>query len=184
MFAAAMRRTWNDPLLRFLLSAALLYGAWYMLYEWVLHPWGALDRMVIDNLMALSGGMLTLAGYTLIPETHVGLDRYQGVQGGSQLWIGDPCDGIPLFAVFMIFMIIYPGPLRHKLWFLPIGLATIHLINALRIAVLCIIVTIDYELLNFNHDYTFYLVVYGWVFGLWYWWVQRFSGHHPKMRTT
>ncbi|MBK8614412.1 MAG: hypothetical protein IPN85_13235 [Flavobacteriales bacterium] len=45
---------------------------------------------------------------------------------------------------------------------------TIHpLINALRIAGLCIITTIDYELLNFNHDYTFYVVVYGWVFGLW-----------------
>jgi hypothetical protein len=52
---------------------------------------------------------------------------------------------------------------------------TIHLINVLRIAALCIIVTIDYELLNFNHDYTFYVIVYGWVFLLWWIWVKRFS---------
>lgn len=38
------------------------------------------------------------------------------------------------------------------------------LINALRVAALCIIVKYDYELLNFNHDYTFYARLYGWVF--------------------
>jgi hypothetical protein len=36
------------------------------------------------------------------------------------------------------------------------------------------VVTIDYELLNFNHDYTFYVVVYGWVFLLWWAWVKYF----------
>jgi hypothetical protein len=28
--------------------------------------------------------------------------------------------------------------------------------------------------LNFNHDYTFYVIVYGWVFLLWWIWVKRF----------
>ncbi|MBK9536974.1 MAG: hypothetical protein IPO10_17715 [Flavobacteriales bacterium] len=51
----------------------------------------------------------------------------------------------------------------------------IHLINVLRIIALSIIVTINYELLNFNHDYTFYVVVYGCVFILWYVWVKRFA---------
>ena len=50
-----------------------------------------------------------------------------------------------------------------------------HLINALRIVVLAIVVTIDYELLNFQHDYTFYVIVYGWVFLLWAIWVKRFA---------
>ena len=37
------------------------------------------------------------------------------------------------------------------------------------------LVTIDYELLNFNHDYTFYVVIYGWVFLLWWAWVRFFA---------
>jgi exosortase/archaeosortase family protein len=72
-------------------------------------------------------------------------------------------------------MLAFPGPSRHKPWFTVLGIVSIHLINALRIAVLCIVTTIDYELLTFNHDYTFYVVVYGWVIGLWIWWLLRFT---------
>lgn len=179
MVPAALRRTWNDPLLRFLVTAGLLYMGWYLLYERVIHPWGVIDHAVIDNLMVLAGGILEMLGHTLIPEPHVDFNRYIGVEGGTLLWIGDPCNGIALFAVFTTFMVTYPGPWRHKAWFLPLGLLSIHLINALRIVALCIVVTIDYELLNFNHDYTFYLVVYGWVFSLWYWWMKRFAPHKP-----
>lgn len=172
---ASLRRTWDDPLLRFLLLATLLYAGWYLLYERLLHPAGRLDRAVIDNLMLLSGNTLETLGYALIPEPGGDDNRYIGVQGGSLLWIGDPCNGVSLFAVFSIFLLAYPGPWKHKAWFLPLGLLSIHVLNMLRIVVLCIVVTVDYELLNFNHDYTFYIIVYGWVFGLWYLWVKRYA---------
>ena len=48
-------------------------------------------------------------------------------------------------------------------------------VNVLRVVALCIVVTIDYELLNFQHDYTFQVVVYGCVLLLWYIWVKRFA---------
>ena len=44
------------------------------------------------------------------------------------------------------------------------------------VTALAIIVSYDYELLNFNHDYTFYVIVYGCVFLLWFWWVKKFAG--------
>ncbi|MCB0794327.1 MAG: archaeosortase/exosortase family protein [Flavobacteriales bacterium] len=170
-FSVAVR----DPLLRFLSTAAGLYVLWYLAYELVIHPWGKLDRAVIDNLIDLSGWMLKVLGHSLIPEpANAEMIRTIGVQGGHLLWIGDPCNGVSLFAVFLIFIVAYPGPWRHKLWFGPLGLLSIHLINALRIVALCLVVTIDYELLNFNHDYTFYVIVYGWVFILWALWVRTF----------
>lgn len=177
---ASSRPLWRDPLVRFLAVAGILFVGWYLLYELVLHPWGALDRAVIDNLIHLSGALLTALGYTLLPEpANAEMIRTIGVQGGHLLWIGDPCNGVSLFAVFALFLITYPGPWRHKLWFIPLGLLSIHLINVVRIAALCIVVSIDYELLNFNHDYTFYVVVYGWVFLLWYLWVKRFARTDP-----
>ncbi|MCB0792022.1 MAG: archaeosortase/exosortase family protein [Flavobacteriales bacterium] len=170
----------RDPVVRFLLTAALLYLAWYLLYELVVHPWGALDRAAIDLLIVSSGGLLQVLGYALIPEpANAEMIRTIGVEGGSLLWIGDPCDGVSLFAVFAIFITAYPGPLRHKLWFVPLGLVAIFLVNTLRIVALCIIVSIDYELLNFNHDYTFYVVVYGVVLLLWIIWVRRFARTGP-----
>ncbi len=170
------RLTARDPLLRFLLLAASLYAAWYLLYSFVLHPWGALDSGVINSLITWSGAILTLLGYDLIPEP-VNADNIRtiGVEGGHLLWIGDPCNGVGLFAVFLIFLIAYGGPWKHKLWFGTLGILTIHLVNALRVAALCIVVSINYEWLNFNHDYTFYVIVYGWVFFLWYIWVKRFA---------
>lgn len=171
--SAVVRR---DPILRFFLTAGLLYLGWYLLYDLWLHPAGHLDRAVIDNLIVLSGAILEGLGHTLIPEpANAENIRTIGVQGGHLLWIGDPCNGVGLFAVYLIFLVAYPGPWRHKLWFGALGLLSIHLINALRIVVLCIVVTIDYELLNFNHDYTFYVLVYGWVFLLWAIWVKRFA---------
>lgn len=165
----------RDPLARFFALAVALYAAWYLLYELLIHPWGALDRAVIDNLAWLAGGLLQVLGYELLPDPAFDTNRYLGVQGGSHLWIGDACNGVGLFAVFAIFMLAFPGPTRHKPWFTLLGILSIHLINALRIAVLCIVTTIDYELLTFNHDYTFYVVVYGWVIGLWLWWLLRFA---------
>ena len=38
-----------------------------------------------------------------------------------------------------------------------------------------VVAAIDYDWFNFNHDYTFYVVVYGWVFLLWAIWVKRFA---------
>ena len=166
----------QDPLIRFLAVAASLYAAWYLLYAFVLHPWGKLDHAVIDSLITWAGMILTTLGYQLIPEPmnadHI---RTIGVEGGHLLWIGDPCNGVGLFAVFLIFLVAYGGPWRHKAWFGLLGLLSIHLINALRVAALCIIVSINYEWLNFNHDYTFYVIVYGWVFVLWYLWVKKFA---------
>lgn len=149
---------------------------WYLAYELVIHPWAVLDHLVIDSLIRLSGSALELLGYSLLPEPpNAEMIRTIGVQGGHLLWIGDPCNGVSLFAVFALFLMAYPGPRRHKAWFIPLGLLTIHLINVARIASLCIVVSINYELLNFNHDYTFYVIVYGWVFLLWYLWVDRFA---------
>lgn len=173
--SATAQAVFQDPVVRFFALSISLYLGWYLLYEFVIHPGGALDRAVIDNLVWASGGLLELLGYELIPEP-AQPERTIGVQGGILLWIGDACNGLGLFAVFLIFIIAFPGPVKHKLWYGLAGLLSIHAINALRIAVLCIITSYDYELLNFNHDYTFYVVVYGWVFGLWYFWVKRFSG--------
>lgn len=166
----------RDPVVRFLGLGAIAYFAWYLLYELWIHPQGWLDAAVIDLLIQHSGHALEALGYTLIPEPPNAENiRTIGVQGGHLLWIGDPCNGVGLFAMFSIFILAFTGPGEHKAWYIPLGLLSIHLINVLRIVALCIVVTIDYELLNFNHDYTFYVIVYGWVFLLWWAWVKFYS---------
>ena len=76
-------------------------------------------------------------------------------------------------------MLVYPGSWKKKLWFIPFGIITIHLINVLRIIGLALTVFYfpDPELLDFNHTYTFTVLVYGYVFYLWFLWSK--IGHSP-----
>ncbi len=176
-----VQKLWKNPFLKFLITACSLYIVWYLLYHGFINEHTSLDRKVIDNLIALSGGMLEFLGYTLIPEPPaIEQIRTVGIDGTFGLWIGDPCNGLSLFALFSIFILCYPGPWRSKLWFIPFGLLSIHLINVLRIVALCIIVSYDYAYLDFNHNYTFTILVNGYMFLLWLWWARSYG---PRLKS-
>lgn len=167
-----IKKYWSDPFYRFLLKAVFLYVLWYVVYQQWLHPQGILDIAVIRNLELISSGILEFLGYSLISESEISSIRTIGIDGTHGLWIGDPCNGLTLFSLFAGFVIVYPGPWKKKLWFIPLGLISIHLINVLRIIGLALTVYYfpDPEILDFNHTYTFTIIVYGYVFGLWYLW--------------
>lgn len=173
-----LKKYWNDPVYRFLMKAVFLYTLWYLVYQQWLHPMGIVDLAVIRNLEQLSSIMLEGMGYTLIAESEIENVRTIGIDGTHGLWIGDPCNGLTIFALFVGFVLVYPGPWKKKLWFIPFGLVTIHLLNVLRIVGLALTVYFfpDPEVLDFNHTYTFTLIVYGYVFFLWYWWASKLSG--------
>ncbi|NNC82396.1 MAG: exosortase family protein XrtF [Flavobacteriales bacterium] len=179
-----MRSIKENPFLRFLILASGSYLLWYWLYHGYINDYTGFDRMVIDNLIDITSTILRAMGYELIPEPPaVDQIRTVGIDGTYGLWIGDPCNGISLFALFTIFIFWYPGPWKKKLWFIPLGLLSIHLINVLRIVALCIIVTYDYAYLDFNHNYTFTILVNGWMFLLWIIWATRFSDLSLKKST-
>ncbi|MBN4051357.1 exosortase family protein XrtF [bacterium AH-315-M05] len=175
-FDIILKKPFNKPFPRFVATASLLYILWYALYELWLHPKRSIELLVVDNLVLLSSGMLKLFGYQLITGPVLKDNvRTIGIDGTYGLFIADSCAGVTLFALFAGFIIAYPGPVKWKLIFIPLGLITIHLINALRITGLCIITFHAPEYLDFNHHYTFTIIVYSYVFLLWVIWVNKFS---------
>ncbi len=173
-----LKKYWDDPLYRFLLKAVLLYILYYLIYELWLHPQANVDLIIIRNLEDLSSFVLTSMGYSLISESSDVFIRTIGIDGTNGLWIGDPCNGLTLFALFTGFVIAFPGPWKKKLWFIPLGLIAIHLLNVIRIIALAMIIYYfpNPEVLDFNHTYTFTLLVYSFVFLLWYIWANKLSG--------
>ena len=168
-----MKVHFKNPFIRFVATASLLYALWEALYELWLHPQRSLELLVVDNLVLLCSGILKLLGYQLITAPVLNENiRTIGIDGTYGLFIADSCAGITLFALFAGFIIAYPGPIIKKLIFIPLGLITIHLINVLRIAGLCIITFHAPEYLDFNHHYTFTIIVYTYVFLLWVLWVN------------
>lgn len=165
---------WNNPLYRFLGIAAVLFSIWVYSYEtWIYN--NVVDQWIIDNLTAISSNTLENWNYTLIPEYDPENFRTIGIDGTGGLWIGNECDGLYLFAIFLIFMLAIPGNWYDKLWFIPFGLIVIHLFNVLRIVALAITLLTAPDRLEFNHTYLFQTLMYGVIFALWYFWTTKIS---------
>ncbi len=173
---AGLKTFIQNPVFSFFLKAIGLYIIWYLLYELWLHPNTDIGLIVIDNIIKSSSFFLEGMGYNLIEYPYSRAFRSIGIDGTHGLWVGDPCNGITLFALFTGFIIAFPGPWKKKAWFIPLGIVSIHLINILRVVGLAVSLVYFPELLEFNHTYTFTLLVYSWVFLLWMLWVKM-SNH-------
>lgn len=166
---------------RFLLIGATVYLLWYAVYEFWVKPHTTIDAFVIYAIVDAAESILNFFGYiTLRADGFIPNDTL-AIQGSNGVAVGAPCDGMMLFGVFLAFILAFPGAIRHKSWFIPAGLVAIHYINVLRVVALTIIVHINPDWLAFNHDYTFTILVYGFVFLLWYAWIKYFG---PKKTAT
>ncbi len=92
------------------------------------------------------------------------------------------CSGLKLFYEWIILMILYPGPWRPKIWFIPLGLLVVHLTNLFRIIILAVIILWKPDYWNFSHDYIlrpfFYLIM----FIMWMIWEEKFRIPVLKMK--
>ena len=177
-----LQRLRGNPFTRFIFLASFLYLAWYFLYEFYLHKHTAFDKVVVNQIVVWAEKSLQLAGYTTIDYSSIdsGFREHVGVLGYKGVSVGSPCDGVVLYVLFIFFVVAFPGPLKHKAWFVPLGTFTVFYLNVLRVAALAVIMSINEDWLAFNHDYTFTILVYGYVFLLWVIWVQKFSPFAKK----
>lgn len=82
------------------------------------------------------------------------------------------CLGINIMAIFIIFMLAYPGKIKVKAWFIPMGLVAIFILNAMRMSALAGIVNKWPHLMDLFHHFIFQGIIYLMVFGLWYWFIK------------
>lgn len=162
----------KNPIIKFLFPGLTLYLFWLALYEWWIHPHGFLDRFVIENTIVLSTEMLAWMDYEIFRSG----ERTIGIAGTPGLFIGDSCNGLSLFVLFSVFIIAFPGNWKRKLVFIPAGIIVIHLLNVLRVVLLAIVLTYSYKWTEFNHTYTFTILIYAVIFGMWLLWVNKVSG--------
>ncbi len=91
------------------------------------------------------------------------------------VWIGEPCNGIKIFGVFSIFIICFQGKILNKGWFILFGILILHFLNVIRIATLTYIAAVQPLWLNFNHNITFQIIMYGTMGALWLIWIKKLS---------
>ena len=157
---------------RFFVLATILYLVWYLLYEFIVKPSTLIDEKLISLIVANAAFLLKLLGFTVYQSVEDSNMQLVGVDGAHPVWIGSPCNALTLFMFFALFVIAFPGSIKKKFWFIPLGIIIIHTTNVLRVMGLAMINYYAPQYLTFNHTYTFTILVYGIIFCLWMWWVN------------
>ena len=148
---------------RFFIFAAVLYLVWYLFYELVVKPYTSIDEKLVGLIVKHAAFILKLFGFTIYTSVEDNMQLI-GIDGAHPVWIGRPCNALTLFMFFALFVIAFPGNVKRKLWFIPMGIILIHFTNVLRIMGLALINYYAPEYLAFNHTYTFTVLVYGIIF--------------------
>ena len=160
---------------KFLLKAGLLYLFSYFFYELILKKYTRFDQYFIRIIIDACEQILSFLNYKTFASKEINDFQVFGIDGSNGVWIGGPCNGITLMFLFAIFIIAYPGNLKHKLWYLPVGIILVYILNLFRIISLSLIAYYKPSYIEFNHTYTFTFIAYSFVFSLWMIWVNRFS---------
>lgn len=101
------------------------------------------------------------------------VDRTMYWPNNGYISINYGCSGLKQMIQFVLLMMIFPGPWKHKLWFIPLGVLIVHLTNLFRIIGLAVVLVNIPDYWQFSHDYLFRPFFYVIIFSLWVWWVEK-----------
>lgn len=89
------------------------------------------------------------------------------------------CTGLKQSFIWIIIMLVARGSWKHKLWFIPLGLACAYLFNILRITLIAIAIEHHPDWFELLHEYVFKYMFYFMLFCLWLWWTHRIAKLAP-----
>ncbi|MBT1688316.1 exosortase family protein XrtF [Dawidia soli] len=93
----------------------------------------------------------------------------------SVLAVYEGCNGVNAMLMYLAFILAF-GPWRKPmLWFIPIGIVVVHVMNLLRISLLFVVSRFLPDAMYFVHKYLFTAFLYAVIFGLWLIWIRKFT---------
>lgn len=182
LYADKRYQTYFDVGLFFVLifSFHFLYSFWnYTLDYWPIKSW-------VDKLFAWASALL----FDQSTWTLEHIFNFDFFTRGKTIWflnnenfysgvtVAPECTSLKQWMHWLFLMLIFPGPWKHKAWYIPLGLVIVELTNVVRI------VGISLFLKPFPHDFAlahdgiFKVMFYVVIFLMWAVWNDYF--HHKK----
>jgi exosortase family protein XrtF len=100
--------------------------------------------------------------------------------GKSIVSVYEGCNGVNVVIVFLAFIIAFGPFTKRMMWFIPLGILGIHLINLGRITLLFWVSSSMPKYMYFTHKYLFTAIIYVAVLILWVWWVRISSAEKTQ----
>ncbi|MXN91009.1 exosortase family protein XrtF [Flavobacterium sp. Sd200] len=103
------------------------------------------------------------------------------VHGKAVARVVEGCNAVSVVILFAAFVVAFSGTFKKTLLYILAGILIIHVLNIIRIALICIGVYHYPQYRELLHDIIFPLFIYGVVFALWVAWVIKFRGNAAKV---
>ncbi len=165
-----------QPLPRFGVNIILLVALWFVFYRLFRYTdainifYEAVTQYITDGLLYGSSIFLNIIGQ----DTGV-YGRIVRIYGTAGVLLDRGCIGRNLIGLFAGFLLAYPGSIKTKLWYIPLGILMICFINILRISALAMTVKYAPKTFEFYHNTVFQYSVLALTFLMWYLWITKFS---------
>ena len=94
--------------------------------------------------------------------------------GWARVIIAPECASLKQWMHWIFLMLLFPGPWKHKLWYIPAGLVIIEWTNVVRICGVLLMQIPWPNSFHLAHDYIFKFFFYLVIFLMWVLWVEKF----------
>ena len=98
--------------------------------------------------------------------------------GYGYVEIIEDCSGTKQFYQILVLFLLFPGPWRHKIWYIPMSIILMHFTNVFRIVFLTLSLKWFPDKWDFIHLWIMRPMFYVVLFALWIIWVEFFE--NPK----
>ena len=166
-----------------IISFHFLYLGWQALGYW---PIGRLvySLMVWSVDMVYSQSCWVLDHVLRIDITTISPKRLIATVNSNgdfaRVVIAPECASLKQWMHWIFLMVLFPGPWKHKLWYIPAGLVVIEWTNVVRICGVLLMQIPFPNSFHLAHDYIFKVFFYLVIFLMWMLWVEKF--YNPSLK--
>ena len=168
-------------LIRFVGLALLMLLGWVLVLAFFPGFVHALHFYLIRLQVEAGAALLRLFGWSTDVAYRQGNCLARLIMDRGAVCVGTGCSGLELFLLFAAFIVLIRGNRKKKAAFILTGLIIILILNIFRIIGLALINNLHPEYLQFNHKYTFVIIMYVVIFLLWVYWVHKLNTGKNKM---
>ncbi|HRN94913.1 MAG: archaeosortase/exosortase family protein [Chitinophagales bacterium] len=179
MATFSIHSLWKDwkEVVYFLGKVVLIYGTWRIIrYFGDTYPnflfggWAAAYEFVAQKLVQGASIILTVLGYT---HEHYG--RILIIEGTRGIRVENLCVGFPSFFIFSGLILGFGNNWRDKIWYIPLGVSLIYLINIGRILALALFQIYSTKYFDLAHNYFYVYITYALIFILVAFWMEKLA---------
>ena len=141
-------------------------------------PWLEVQPMYVAMSDALTTHVYRVSAWLLQRLPGIAMERIDiGCRlvfpGHGIMVVDHTCSGLKQFYQAFFLFLLYPGPWKHKIWYIPAAIAVMHLVNIFRVVTLGVAMVVTIQHWHFLHDWVLRPLFYVVMFALWVFWSEK-----------